>query len=365
MAEYNILIENVPVGGTAVANLTVTDNDVAEDMTSVRAIWKDQTGATIVDMTRTTADISTTGSHGEAATLTDPSGTGTYKSTLVIHSTYSTGTFPKTFTLTVTVTDPDGNTKTTVFTFSVVASSLDITLDSTSVINSVRRQTGLMKDVTYLAEGDEATTQNDLLSLGDEIIYGIEAAYKNGAVLAAGSSGNTYTWVTYRPNVKVNTTPAANDHYLFTVKVGMTDAAIEEIILNARRRVLSALQPHYRDASLATYPTVLSLVRDIALGEIREQTARGVAMESAFYRSGRDLKKEAFEKIKRIQRGVDSVVDSSDTIVARNANSLMGGFENSEGVITQRSDWWTRLRLYDQSVVRPSFNQDAASATEA
>lgn len=351
-SDYNILVSPVPIGGKALARLDTTKNGEQIDVTSIRTVWKDHLGVTIADVTRTTTDISTTGIHGEDVSLIDASGTGQYEARLEIDTSYSTVTLPVIFSLTVTITDPDGSFSKT-FTFSVVASSLDISLDMTSVIRAVRRQTNLLRDVTYLAEGNEPTRRSNLVALGDEIVYGIEAAYKNGASFSTGSTGDTYSWVMFRPNVKLNTNPASNDHYLFTVKVGMSDAAVEDVILAATRRVQAGLAAHYDDSAILTYPTTLGLIQDIAVGEIRELRSRGIALESAYYRSGHDLKLEAYALLKSIQRGSSDVKDWNGDLVLRRAGSLVGGFRNANGPITDRGDWWTRLQDYQISIVRP------------
>lgn len=355
MANYNILVSDVPVSGTALARITTTENGQPVDVASVRAVWKDHAGATIADMTRVASDIATTGVHGEAATLADVSGTGVYETTLVVDSgAYSAISLPATFSLTVTVVDSQGS-YTKVFTFDVVSSSLNVVLDTVAVNTAVRRLAGLSEEVTHLAEGDEPDRQN-LVSLGASIVYGIDTATKNGVPMALGVD---YSWVTHRPNVKLLADPAANDFFHFVIKTGMSDASLEEHILAAQRRVVSALAEFYDDDAIATYPTTLGIIQDIAVGEIRQLTARGVALESAHYRSGRDLQKEAMERLRRIKNGTDAVVDWAGLVVERRGHALVGGFRNANGAIAQRAHWWTRLQDYQASIVRPVGQTEA------
>lgn len=349
----------MPIGGTALAKIGATVGGISADMTSVQTVWKDNEGTTIVDMTRTSSDVSTTGINGEAASLVDASGTGMYEARLVIDTTYQALSLPVNFSVTITITDANGS-KSETFLFRVKATDLDISLESTSVVTAVRRMTGLLKDVTYLAEGTEATRQSSIISLGDGIIYGIDAAYKNGSSFSQGSAAGTYGWSTYRPNVVLNTAPAANDFYLFTVKTGMSDTAIEEYVLNARRTVLSALQAHYEDDALDTYPTVLSIIQDLCVGEIRMLSSRGIALESAHYRSGHEMKKGAMDRLRRIQQGKDAVVDSDGAVVARVTGSLVGGFVSSFGSIDERGHWWERMQDY-LGTIRIPIGQEAES----
>lgn len=221
---------------------------------------------------------------------------------------------------------------------------------------SVRILAGLVKDVTYLAEGNENAKQGNAISLGAEIVYGVSGAKKNGTSI---TDPTDYTHKEYRPNVVLVSTPAANDIFYFRVKLGLSDVDIDEHLDKAKDDVLSKLRGFYDSTeAIDTKPTFLEIVRDLAAGRIIQLRSAGIALESAQYRTGRQMELDAWEKVKAIQQGRAEILKTDNTAVARKANSVMGGTRNSDGAIEERGDWWTRLRSYDEKILRPVGQTD-------
>lgn len=221
---------------------------------------------------------------------------------------------------------------------------------------SVRILAGLIKDVTYLAEGNENTKQSNIISLGAEIVHGIVSAKKNGSTI---TNPTNYTHAEYRPNVTLVANPAANDIFYFRVKVGLSDTDIDEHLDRAKDDVLSKLRGFYDSAeAIDTKPTFLEIVRDLTAGRLIQLRSAGVALESAQYRTGRQMELDAWQKVKDIQQGKAEILKTDNTAVDRKANALMGGTRHSDGAIAERGDWWTRLRSYDGAILRPVGQTD-------
>lgn len=226
-----------------------------------------------------------------------------------------------------------------------------------SLILSTRELAGLIEDVVYLAEGTENTRKSNTIGLGQHaVVYGIAAAYKNGSSITDGSG---YTWKTYRPNVVLSSTPAANDHFLFRVKTGLSDTSIQEHLDKARDEVYGALRGFYETAeSIDTQPSFLEIVRDLAAGRLIQLRTAGVALENARYRAGVEMEKNAKERIKAIKNGTAELLDADDAVVTRKVGSVVGGFINSNGALAERGDWWTRLKDYQSTTERPEGQTD-------
>ncbi len=350
MTDYNILVSQVPRGGRAVANITAKDVDSPSDVDSVRAVWKDQLGATLSDETYTVSDISDTDTYGNAVTLTNPSGTGTYQATLVVDGT-SQYTIPTNGSLqwSLTVTIVKGiYTQTNTFYYRIVNSNLTVSLDQFTISRVVKRGLGLLKDISLHGQKAQLGGGSTLvyLDLGNDLVYSIDVAYKNGVQFLQGTSGDTYEWKLYRPYVKVNTAALSTDHYVFRIQTRMSDDAIQDYIDEAMQYVFSRLKGHYTYAQLNTSPVVLTMVADRCMGRMRKETSEGTALRSGFWRSGADLVDEVDALLKMIQNGAASLFDNNGDTVTRIEGSLIGGFRGSRGAITNRLALIDRLQEY-------------------
>ena len=335
MTDYSIAVSSVPLSGNAVANLDTANLGIGVDVDSITATWKDQNGLTLVSMTRTVADVSSTDIYGNAATLIDIAGTGTYRSTLVIDATnYTPPATGLRWSVTVTAVKGATTSTPTVFYFYVVPTTLSVSLDTTSVANVVMRQTGILKDVQHVSQGTNA-----VVPLQSGPVYAIAAAYKNGTPIA---SPTDYAWAAYRSNVTVSPAPAVNDHYTFTVQTRSSDY-VQDIVGRHSADVLRALRPHYPSDALLQSPSVVELVKALCIGQIKQDLSQGVALDSAFYRSGRDLQLEALAAIRRIQRGEEGIYDATLAALPRTSGSVVGGKRHADG------DFVNRLGLQDRA----------------
>lgn len=350
----NIQVEDVPVGAFALARINTLEDGAAEDVDKVTVEWLDHNNSQIDKSTWSGSDVDTTGANGETVTIEAVSGTGIYEAKLEIDSgTYGGSSFPLTFTVKIDIEDEDGIHGPESFTFDVVSGGLDITLESTSpvtdtdILRAVRRQSGMRDHVVYVAEGDEDTRQNDRIDLGGEgPVFDIIDAWKNGSTFSA------YSWNQFQTNVTLDSTPSANDHFTFLVQRGMSKDQLQSIIDSARKWVLSELDPLY-DTDISATPTVVNLIKDISVGRVRELNSRGGnALESANYRSGRDLRLDAMEQVKRIKRGESSVRDSDGNIVSKDAQAIIGG--HATGEIKDQKDW--RDKMVDYSHFALNFH---------
>lgn len=218
-----------------------------------------------------------------------------------------------------------------------------------AVKDEILRRSNLLHDVEVVMEGDEDTRQSGLVSLGSGIVYDIRAAFKNGSAI---SEGTDYNWSTHQSNVEIIGGFAQNDHYVFTVQRKLPSDATDDYIDEALQVVKSKLRLHYEDTAtdpMDQWPTVHVLVAGIAIGRLRQLTAEGVALESAWYRSGRDLEQAAFDHLAAITTGSAVVLDSDGDVVSRVSGSLVGGFDT--GAVDSRRDWRSKLTDYDSIFV--------------
>lgn len=316
------------------ASIVTTDSGTASDVNSVKAEWRDQNGLLLETLTRTTVDVSGTDIYGNASTITDPAGTGTYQATLVIDlNNYAPSTSGLQWSVTLTIVK-GSKTFTQIFYFTVVATTLSISLDTTSISVAVMRQTNIVEDVVYMAQG--STT---FVSLRSGPVYAILAAYKNGVVI---TNPTDYSWKTYQTNVTLAAVPTVNDHFVFAIQK-QSDNFVLDIVNRVIADTLRALRPHYASDSLMTSPSVIEIVKALCIGQFKQDMAQGTALDSAFYRSGFDLQKEARLAILRIQRGAEDIYDSSGNVIARKTGSLVGGYRHPDG------DFTNRLGLLDRA----------------
>lgn len=329
MTDFNIATASgVPLGGRAVANIDAYDTGAAIDVTSITATWKDQNGTTLVSMTRTTSDVSTTDIYGNAATLTDPAGVGTYQSTLVIDATnYTPPATGLRWSVTVTIVKGAETSVPTIFYFYILPTTLTVALDSAAIAVAVKRQVGILKDVVHVCPDTNVN-----ISLGSGPVYAIAASYKNGAAI---SYPTNFTWQIYRTNVVVSPAPAVNDHFFFTVQT-RSDDFVNDIVTRYIAYVLRALKPHYVEEALLQSPSVVELVKALCIGQLRQDLSEGIALDSAFYRAGRDLFLEAKMALLRIQRGEEGIYDSLGVEIARRSGTLVGGRLHSDGEFVNR-----------------------------
>lgn len=343
----------MPVGGVAKLSINILDDGQAEDVDEVDVTWKDHNDNTLVNMTWTGSDISTTGNNGEAATLKAVSGTGNYETTIVIDSSFAGSSFPLTFSVDVDVTDNSSSPGPKTQSFDVVAGDLTIsftntgTRTETDIRRVVRRQAGLLDTINIVAEGDEDTEQGSLLDLRKNIVYAIDKAWRNGSTI---SEGTEFTWNQFQSNVKLDTnnvTLNANDHFTFRIQHSMSNATLQTYIDQARRLVIGRLVKHYPSTTdLTGSPTVQNIIKDITVGRVRELTSEGVALESAWYRSGRDLRLQAMEFLDKIVKGAAAIKDTDGNTIGRREESLVGGFTHSDGDIDRTEDWRDRVASY-------------------
>lgn len=209
---------------------------------------------------------------------------------------------------------------------------------SSAVIDAIRARSGLIADHAVVTEsGDTA------ISLGVPIVYGIATAKKNGS---SATQGTDYNWVEGRPNVTFPSAASDNDFWHFRIKTKLSDSAIEDYGEEAERHVTSKLEGFYADDDILTYPICLNLVINRSAGRIKEDLSSGIALESAQYRSGNDLKREVDRIILAIMNGEAEIVDSGNDKVARVTGSVVGGFKHDDPIET-REDLRERLATYN------------------
>lgn len=353
MAERNILLVDVPVGDTAVANINVFEQGAAEDVDSLTVEWIDHDDTTISNETYTGQDINTTGIHGETVTITNPQGDGNYKATLEIDTTtYETGAFPKTFKVKISGEDEGGSFGPRTFNFDVVESSFEVALEDLTITEAVKRESQLYEEFGQVSSGTQ-----DRISFNSNIVYEIDAAFKNGSGFDRGSAGDTYEWKKYRPYVKLNTSPTEGDHFYFRIQTRMRSAAVEAIITDAREWVVGELQPYFQSTtSVLQSPTVLNIIKDLAVGEIRQLHSAGVALESSQFRTGIDRKEKAEKTVMHMQQGRANPLDGDNKAISRESGALVGGPMNADldagdvgDLLDRIVDWnkWTGFNFYD------------------
>lgn len=357
MAVFTILESGntqVPLGGTAKADILATRNDVTEDVTTIQVVWKDHLGATLSDETWSGSDISDTATDGGAITLSDPSGTGTYAATYAPPNdgTYTPPAAGLTFTVTITVTYSDGATNGgETFEFVVIAANVQVALDTTTILSKVKRRTGILDDVLRVTETASKVKENgdgdDVIDLGKGPVYAIELAAKNGTAIVLGTD---YYWNLYGSHVVLEDQAADGDHFFFKVQRMMPDAVINDFITESQRIILARLRGcGYSDPALVNYPTVQALICARTVGYIKEETSQGAALESPHYRSGNELIGEVNDILTGVCMGRVAILDDSGNEVARDDGSLVGGFRHPDGKIQGRLDvidraqQWTAL----------------------
>lgn len=331
MTDYSIAISQVPIGGRAVANIDTTDSGALSNVDSVQAIWRDHNGVILSDETRTVSDIFDTDIHGEPVEIVDVAGTGTYSARLTISPDFS-GLIPLNGSLrfSVEIVIVKGiKTTSRVFYAYIVASTLAISLESSSIAYAVMRQTGIVREVAY-----QANNTGLHVSLGSGIVYAIHEAYKDGVAIARPTD---YTWSTFRGYATLVAAPTVGQTFVFTVQT-KSDAWVQDIVQRSIQEVIRDLSQHY-DATTESFlqsPSVVDLVKSLCIGQMKQDLSEGVALDSAFYRTGHDLQKATRMAILRIQRGEADIYDTAGTAVARRAGTIAGGYLAPNGVFAQR-----------------------------
>lgn len=332
MVEYDILIEDVPVGGTAIAHVVNRENGQATDVDTVQAEWYDQDETKVEDLTYSGTDVTGTGVNGEDSSI-EKEATGKYKATLDIDSTYATGSFPKDWKLVITVTS-SGVSDSSTFNFLVVASDRDVTLRNVStveggdnlLVRAIKRESNLLD--AWAQTVDAGKTR---ISFNQDIVYRIDEAWKNGARFERGSTGDTYDWNTYRNYVDLNAATSEGDHFYFLLQTQLDDRALQHLIDDAENLVISHLQPYYSSATnLIGTPTVLNIIKDLVVGEVRQLFSHGVALESAQFRTGMARREDAMKLIKSVKQGGANLLDSEYKALSREAGALIGGPTNAD-----------------------------------
>lgn len=316
MPEYSIATSSVPLGGTAVANITTDDAGVASDVDSVQCDWRDQNGTLVETLTYTSVDVAGTDIYGNASTITNPAGTGTYRATLVVdnNGNYVPPSTGYRWSLTVTIVK-GAKTDVEIFYFWIINTTLTVALDPVAITTVTMRQAGLMETFQYVA-----TNTNVLVSFGKGIVYAIDSAVKNGTDIAQGTD---YTWTTYRSSITLLAAPVVNDHFTFRLQ-RRSSTEIADYVNQAIAEVVRSLRGFYDEDDISNSPDVANLAIDIAVGQIKEDNSAGIALESAHYRSGMDRKKAARDTIARIQRGVETIYDRAGVAMTRKSGSLIG-----------------------------------------
>lgn len=350
MGEFNILSQDVPVGNTAVANLFITAGGVAEDVDTVQTVWKDHTGTTIIDLTWSGSLETGTGINGEDASIDDPAGTGTYLAKLDIDSTYSSGNFPKTFTLEVTITDTENGTKDMAFTFNVVATSLTVTLDPLAVSTAVKREAELLDDVQKVIRGNGADdAKYNRVSLSEGIVYEVEQVILNGVEQELTTD---YTWSTYRPYIEFVNDLSQGDSVYVEYLTTFSSAYVDSVIDNVTRILRPKLDPYYTQGDLANSVTFQNMVRDMAVGRLLMQQVKGAPLESARWRRGKALTDDVMELVKKVQQGGSNLLDQTLGDLQREAGSLVGGATlQSSSERRTREDIIESLQDYDPIII--------------
>lgn len=348
MTDYNLLYQNVPLGGTALARIGTKDSGSLADVDQVRVTWRDNINVTLATLTRTISDVSGTDIHGQPCSITDPAGTGNYEARLKIVNDGSYAPTGAGLTFTMELYVKKGSAEDTqFFTFKVVPSTLTVSLAQVDIAGNVRRQMRLIEDKSVY--GSEGQVGRTIFYLGKDIVYDIEAIYKNGSPIIRNTD---YEWTTFRPYVKMlgMTPPAEDAHFLFRLKVGISDDVIQEYINEALSHVLSALYPHYQDDNLVSYPTIVALIGNRVKGRLDQELSDGPAMESARFRAGRDLVMQVEKDLAAIQNGAMDVLDAGYRSVTRAIGTLAGGIRGASEVKSRRqlidmAQQWTSIYI--------------------
>lgn len=346
MANYTLSSSGatqVPLGGTAVLNINAKVGGALEDVDSVRVVLKDNLDAVLSDETYSGVDISATATDGGAIAITNPTGTGNYRWTYTVpnDATYDPPPAGQIFCVEVTI-DEGGDLGTSSLTFIIVDADVTINFDSTTVSATVKRRAGLLEDI--LVPGENRGSDNVTLPLRTGIVYSIEAAYKNGALIDDG--GVDYAWNTFSPLVTLTAAATDTDFYLFRALTKMRDEVVTDFVEESRDFIMAKLRGFYDDDDLMTLPTVEALVAARAIGYIKEELCEGVALENAKYRSGRELIDETNMILRAICRGEVGLVDASGDIVARKDGSTVGAFIHADGVVSSRIDMVDRAQQW-------------------
>lgn len=348
MVEYDILIEDVPVGDTAVAHVTNLEDGDATDVDTVQAQWYDQAGTLVEDLTYSGTDVTGTGVNGEDSSIEKES-TGKYKLTLDIDSSYAGSSFPLDWELVVTVTKSSVSDAST-FNFLVVESSREVILRNVATVQgsddlltrAIKRESDLLDTwATTVGAG------RSKLSFNKDVVYRIDKSFKNGSRFERGTSGDTYSWNKYAPWVSLNTDTVADDHFYFLIQTKLDDEALQHLIDDAQTFVVSNLNPYYGDAtSLLGTPTVLNLIKDLVVGEVRQLYSSGVALESSQFRTGKQRKEKAKNLINMVKKGGANLVNEDESAISRETGALIGGPLNDdldrgnvEDLLERYKDW--------------------------
>lgn len=341
-------VSQVPVGGTAVATILAELNGSPVDVTSVRVVWKNSAGSTISDETYTASDVSDTATDGGAITITNPSGTGTYNATYDVPlGVYTPPSGGLQFSVRIVLTATQGTADTGDISFYVVPATVAVSLDTTSITQSVLRQVGKLKDFQYSAPN---TLTKVPLQSGP--VYAIGSAYKNGAAI---TSPTHYTWSQFRSSVTLQSAPVAGDDFLFRIQT-CSDEFVREYVDDAEREVYRALQHFFDTDDLASSPDVSRLIANLAVGQMRQDLHEGgPAMDAAFYRSGKDRQMAARKELNDIRAGRATIYDALGVAVPRLDGSAIGYYANPNGPalnrldIIDRGEDWAGIRLTPMS----------------
>jgi hypothetical protein len=327
--------EFIPQGGTAEASINTYDTGVASDVDSVTVVWKDQSGVTLATQTYTSSDVSGVTIYGDAVSLTNPAGTGTYVARMLVNvGSYSPTAAGLRWTVTITAVKGGQSSAPLVYPFYIVPSTVTLALDSTAITAAVLRQTGFYKDVMHVARDTNA-----LITLSSNIVYGIVSAFKNGVAI---TNGVGYTWSLYRTNVTAIPAPAINDHYLFTIQT-RSDASVSDLVGRYTEEVIADLQHHFATTALLQSPTVAGIIRQLTIGEIRMENMQGASRGSATYDAALQMVEAARRLVLRIQRGEATIFDTAGVAIPRVDGAIVGSFLHEDG------DFGNRLGLLNRA----------------
>lgn len=337
----------VPLGGRGVFTFTVKESGVAEDVTSVRFILKNNAGATIYDATRTSTNIVGAATDGGVTTITDITGTGRYEVSYIPPNdlTYTPPVAGLQFSLQVIATDEDGTADTGAIAFFVVPADITI-VDRSGIMDKVRRRTGIVEDIHInLTAGDEA------VDLGKGGVYELVLVTKNGAALTITTH---YTWNTYGSYLTLVTPAVAGDEMFIQAQRIFSNEYIEDVISEAEDMVVyPALKPLYEPSDLATSPTVEALVTAYTAGRLRQDKTKGATLEDPVYRSGWELIKMVQDTLKAVQSGATGLCAADGSELATKAGVYVGSFIHPDGVINGRlaavdrsQRWLGKLEYY-------------------
>jgi hypothetical protein len=191
-------------------------------------------------------------------------------------------------------------------------------------LERVKRRAGLIEEKVFTAQGDGSSdSAYNTISLGEDIVYDIITAEKNGATI---EESTDYEWNTYRPYVEMLNDVQEGDTFYFEIQTKYGDNFIQGERDQFKASLKSDLHPYIDDISqLDNSPTIDDMVETFLIGLLLQDQAGGTALESVNYRQGQTHLDRVETMKHAIKRGGSNILDQSDELIERTDGSLVGG----------------------------------------